>query len=540
MARRPSRWRFAVRRLIFGALLPATLAWDCQPRDADPEPVRFVPDEPDVHSSTDAVSDGEVVVVDSPGAIGSACREGADCQGDVCLPSDEYPGGYCSRTDCSERGCGEEAYCVDIGDGSMRCLDECRAHSDCRDGYSCNTVGSEGVRVCEPGEPPPPNSFERTRSVLGAQCDPTVGDLTADGRSYRFEFTLGDRATGFLMVPYVESGDLRPISLATPKGTLDLEGEYRHHNARLMEVYSAGEDLTGFGTFGRIAFDWPIAVPYAPRFENYLVPGGSYELRVSAEKESPCLYVLENSVGATLDLNFYVVGLKGGLSAEEAERDADLNEAIEWMRHIYEKVDIELGTLRYFELSSEVASEYERVRSREEALRLTAYGKPPDETRDGHLSVDVFLVEDLQIDRSGEGSVLGMSAGIPGAAGLHGNARNGLIFQTADLGSDNRHVGLIMAHEISHFIGLRHTTEVVHDTSQGSQLEDSLGTTDPIEDTAVCSNIYDKLQDGDYDDCEDFDNLMFPVAPPAFLGQDPRLTSGQGAAMKANPLVKSE
>jgi hypothetical protein len=338
------------------------------------------------------------------------------------------------------------------------------------------------------------------------------------------------------MVPYVTSGTLRPVDLRTPNRRVDLRDDYLHHNARLTESYSESE-LTGVGTYGEIALDWPIVVPYAPKFDEYAVPGGRYELRVETDEAKPCLYVVEKGVGTTLDVNFYLVA-DDGLTPETAESDPDFQAALGYMKDLYGQVGIDIGETRFFEIGDEEQARFQVVQSREEAQRLTAHGEPPDETHGGHLSVDVFLVETLRLDnQSGQAvNVLGMSAGVPGAPGMHGNARNGLVFQTADLGFDNEHVGLIMAHEIGHYLGLRHTTEIYDGTEQGERLAGLFGTTDPIEDTAVCENISDKVRN-DPSRCVDSDNLMFPVAPPPEQGDQPELTTGQGEALRANPLV---
>jgi hypothetical protein len=227
-----------------------------------------------------------------------------------------------------------------------------------------------------------------------------------------------------------------------------------------------------------------------------------------------------------------------GIDAASAANDSDLQAAIREFRHIYGKVGVKIDKIRYYDVPDDVVRKYRRVTTREGTQKLMAYGKPPGKSLDDHLSVDVFLVDEVSIrDAMEGGDVLGISNGIPGAAGMHGNSRDGLIFETKDLGRANKHVGHIMAHEIGHFLGLRHTTEIVHDTQRAPQIERLLGTTDPINDTAVCDNIRDQIREDPFG-CGDFDNLMFPVAPPPRLMQDARLTTGQGAAMVANPLIR--
>ncbi len=377
-------------------------------------------------------------------------------------------------------------------------------------------------------------NFEATRDVLAFRCDPepvaSPDDAPEYGDPYRFAFDIGPQSQSFLMVPLVGEGVVVPRRLDTPSQTVDLHDEYRHHNAQLVELDSTAL-APGVGTFGQVSLAWPILVPYAPRFGHLLQAGGHYELVVEADHETPCLYVLEGQRGASLDLNVYLVGADGR-TAQDARTDSDLQQVFGTVDQIYADTGIQLGQVRYFDVSDEVRASYRVVRSQDDVNRLTSYGAAPDATLDAHLAIDLFLVDDIFL---GGGNVQGISAGLPGAAGLHGNPRNGLVFQTTDLGSDNDHVAHLVAHEIGHYLGLRHTTEVVKDTGTQMErtLEELMGATDPIDDTPVCEQIQ---QTGF--DCPDATNLMFPAAPPTAEQRQSALTDGQNSVLHANPLVK--
>jgi hypothetical protein len=470
------------------------------------------------------------------GVDGNACVEDDDCNSRICLgQSYGFPDGMCTSFDCAASGCdGDQSECATLWDGTPACLVPCEADQDCREDYTCQQVDSESPATCLPegGAVDPAEEFQPSRELLGFDCDPADSALANSeyGPNYTFTFTLSEDATSFLVAPTVESGIVVPISLDTPAETVDFRDDYRHHNARLAELGSV-EDLDGIGTYGQVALDFPILVPYAPQFGSYVDPGGDYELTVSADEEVPCLYVLEGRQGTAIDLNIYLVGA-GGRNADDARDDADLEAVFGRVDEIFGLAGVQLGEVRFFDVPAHVRETFRVVRSQFDVYKLTAYGAPPDETLDAHLSVDLFLVDDMQFNGN---NVLGISAGVPGAAGLHGNARNGMVFQTTDLGVDNDHVAHIMAHEVGHYIGLRHTTEVVKgtDTNVERQIDDWMGVIDPIEDTPVC----DQIQQTAFH-CPDASNLMFPAVPPANLGLEIELTADQTSVFEASPLVK--
>ncbi|QDG50633.1 hypothetical protein FIV42_07775 [Persicimonas caeni] len=469
------------------------------------------------------------------GADGKPCITDDDCNSESCLmQSHGFPDGHCTTFNCDRLDCsGEASVCAALWDGTPACLLPCEADEECRDGYTCQSVSGQAESTCLPagGGIDPAEAFEPTRDLLAFDCAPTeIGQDDIYGPTYTFTFDLGAEAQSFLMVPMVAEGVVVPLSMQTPSTSVDLQTDYRHHNARLGELDFI-PDLAETGTFGQVGLDWPILVPYAPQYADYVEAGGTYELTVAADTATPCLYVVEGKTGTTIDLNIYLVGA-GGRTAEDAKDDPDLAAVFARVDEIYAQAGIELGEVRFFDVPAHVRETFRVLRSQVDVYKLTAYGEPPDETLDGHLSVDLFLVDDMQFHGA---NVLGISAGVPGAAGLHGNPRNGLVFQTVDLGADNDHVAHILAHEVGHYVGLRHTTEVYKGTNTDAerQIDRMMGVVDPIEDTAICEEIQ---QTGF--DCPDADNLMFPAAPPAHLSIDPRLTPGQKAVFQASPLVK--
>lgn len=70
-----------------------------------------------------------------------------------------------------------------------------------------------------------------------------------------------------------------------------------------------------------------------------------------------------------------------------------------------------------------------------------------------------FFVEEIANSTAGGATILGLSAGPPGAATVQGTSASGLVISAIDYDSAPTDVGKIMAHEGGHFLGLYHTTE---------------------------------------------------------------------------------
>ena len=102
--------------------------------------------------------------------------------------------------------------------------------------------------------------------------------------------------------------------------------------------------------------------------------------------------------------------------------------------------------------------------------------------------------------------VLGVSGGIPGTPGLHGSPASGVVFALDGMLGEvslwfdgNGLLGQTMAHEIGHYLGLFHTTEMQQ------------GMTDRLADTPECPQ---SIMSDPYrmSECPDYGNLMFPTA----------------------------
>ena len=434
---------------------------------------------------------------------GAECTEDGQCQGAACITEDDgFPGGHCTTLNCRNRDdChGENTACF-LGGYPSYCIRLCESDQDCRDGYSCMPV--RGGQLCYPtgGTSEAPVVDQEGHQTLGINCSGEILEENAyRGMDlWRLSFDLPEGSTSFMVTPFT-TGQIFAGRLTRPDGEqLDINEDYAFQalNPTIM---------------GNLH---PLLFPGAPQFADW-VTAGTYKLDVLSDDEVCHLLLPKAGPGSVVDLRIHLVGIRG-LDAENAPRHRDLSMVLDRFVEIYGQIGIGTRRVTYLDLPGDQAGRFAVVDSEDEAFDLVTQTTLPEPGDPDHLlTINIFFVRAFSM--SG-GSVLGISCGLPGAAGLHGTRGSGLIFSASMFGRDNRLLGQVLAHELGHYLGLQHTTE-----------QDGR-TTDPFEDTPSCPSISRNPER-----CPDVTNLMFPLAG----GNHAEITEGQSSVMHANPLVKGE
>jgi hypothetical protein len=477
------------------------------------------------------------------GYTGDDCSSDSDCVEGTCVETKQFPDGYCSTLHCSGSWecSSEDAHCKNYKQGTDMCMRDCS--NGCRNGYTC-----EGS-VCVPDGSTLGSGFEQTRHDLGFLCLPERTGWGSLGPEWTFKFRIDGSASSYMFVPVVTSGTVKATELQTPSRRIDIAYDYKHHNSKWGVDGASG--ATYGGRYNAISYAWPVLVPYAPNLGGY-VRGGGHTLEVTASSERPCAYILEKEQqhGSTIDLNVYAVSNQR--SSSSLSNNSDWMSIMNRAETLLQTGGVSFGDVDYRSASG-AGSNIAVPNSYDEVAEVSGVGERTGSDLDDYLTIDVVVVDNIKIQRDNrEISPLGWVGNTPGAAGLHGNRRNGIVINANEMGSGNRVIAHGLAQRLGHFLGLRHTTETRHNSGDAQEMSNKFGTTDPIQDTPVCSDMDERIDQQDIDDtgsggqadgkditgCPDYENLMFPSTPPSNAEFTPSLTDGQEEVLKANPLVK--
>lgn len=443
---------------------------------------------------------------------GAACTRNADCAGGYCLEEPDWPGGYCTTLRCQTfEDCARESAdgpldnrCL-VQDGATNlCVRMCRSDQECRSGYLCQPISAaQGFCAPDPAANVNLDNLDDYPFPITCGISPTDGRVTID-------YDIAPTTTSYLITPLALDGQrLMPTRIQLPNSSnISFRGSNNFQTATAM--------LFGFLN--------PILTPAIEEFASQL-QAGRHTLELTTSSDEICYYLLEeSSPGTKIDLNIYLVGM--GKTAAQASVDPDMQAVVAQFGAIYSQAGIEVGAVRFQDVTGSDARAYQILRSESDLSELVSLSQLPAGGYTEALSVNVFFVRSMQLD--GVGDAIGVSQGLPGAAGLHGTPSSGVVFTSEYIGQlfqdydgaiidGNEFTGLIMAHEVGHYLGLFHTSEQY---GQGF---------DPIRDTPECRSRRDFP-----DNCPDINNLMFPLAGISHT----QVSAGQAHVIKANPLTK--
>jgi hypothetical protein len=411
------------------------------------------------------LSCGFVVVDDRPEGL---CRRpaGPGEAGDLCGTGSDCRSGACARGACVVP-CGSGNWCAD---GATCADDETDVDGRETSADACQLEAAPGVRLED------------------------LGLLATERGCLHIEFDAPDDIVSFAVVAWTaDAVMLEPRSLLGP----DDRELINDRGIGPIRVYDREREVT-------------ILVPNSD-FEEAAALPGHYRIDFCAREIGGSM-LLDSDIHVRLlrkvrpdgtcdhgemTLNIHIApGVYGPMSAANAAESPYVQDILERVRHYYEdQCNVVLGEVRYYNLDDVygvIGTEGELHEMFEAATLDTA-----------PASANVFLVRDLSgIDEW----IAGISGGLPGPPVVRGTPHSGLALTPQESGSNT---GDTLAHEVGHFFGLFHPTEM-----DGA-------TQDPISDTPTCD--FDPEDPWGLGDCDSLDNVMFPAMT---LEMD-QLTEGQ-------------
>ena len=438
------------------------------------------------------------------------CRSDVECSSGRCLEGPDGRGCFESCGDDDECAAGQICtlladatgqplpICVARNDSGLARGGACRENADCASRLCIHELCAELCVTCDRGWRCAPdtgtwNGAEVTINTCQWQADWRALELGAlatpvEG-SMETTFTVPVPVAAFDIV-LIDNDNLRVAvkSLIAPDGTV------------LIDVDDTTNDLNPGFSYPTIA---TTAVPSTddprarPQVGDYRLRVGTYDpadfvnlIPVDGDIDRVAVFFEpEGAEGGLVDLTLLFAPATG-LEAATAGADsfiADLLASVQSL--LLDPIDCRLATVSFHDLpgTADVIDSGDAIRN---LLRTSTYGEP------NGVAINVILSSDITF-------TTGYSAGLPGPPGLYQTPGSGLAVELMSTGIDS---GIVVAHEMGHFLGLHHTTELTG------------GRHDPILDTPECP------LGTEISACPDYENLMFPMFP---LSTSLTLTPGQ-------------
>ncbi|MCH8841596.1 MAG: Ig-like domain-containing protein [SAR324 cluster bacterium] len=292
-------------------------------------------------------------------------------------------------------------------------------------------------------------------------------------------------------------------------------------------------DLNGDGTRDEYAgalFNHETASVFFPNDGSLTaLPAGTYTFPVAAinagfsgfETDTVQPYVFYKTgteTQTTMKLNIWVPsGVGGIMTAMDAQNDPEIQGAIAKIREIYE-TDADVALNLAINVDVVPDSSFAILDDVAEWWDLNA-GYPTSPTHD---AMNIFVVSAIAFQPL---NVIGLAPDITGPFSRQGTIISGTLAEYQGDG-DGTFLGVILAHEFGHYLGLYHTSQT------NSTLDGIIGD-DVIADTPNCTDL--DITIGGLEGCPDAANYMFPIALGG-LNQN-EVSTQQGLLIRLNPAV---
>ncbi len=164
-----------------------------------------------------------------------------------------------------------------------------------------------------------------------------------------------------------------------------------------------------------------------------------------------------------LAVNLCLTGA-GGLTAALAPKHERIAQAVATLRETFAAIAVDV-TVTYMDVPGAHFVVHDASDLQVAELFRTAKGAPS--------GINVFLIQELSFEDGAKSlPMMGLSGGVPGPLGPAGGAQAGVVVALKlEVGQPDR-LGVAIAHEIGHFLGLYHASDAA--AADGTQLHDQL------------------------------------------------------------------
>lgn len=316
----------------------------------------------------------------------------------------------------------------------------------------------------------------------GPTSELTIIDLPLADPHVDVPFDVPEGALGFHVLVQSLGSSIAGLSIESirdPMGTLVHE-----NNGPVGASHPTSDSQTGMVASAQ--------VPQGGVFAGIALPKGKWVVRFGGGSPVRAKIQIQTTPdgkfhGGLLNVNVFVPeGLvmdRKEVTAQSALTHAGVIKRLEgFFDLVYDLYGLRNGTLRFFDIPAKyVTIENAELDDVFAETRVLPAGQ----------SVSLFLSEP-----SDNGDWWGVAGGIPGSANTTGTDQSG--FALASQVDATVEESFVLAHELGHFMGLNHTSEM-----DGRW-------TDPLPDTPECPDMF-KLKTN----CPDYDNIMFALGKHA-------------------------
>lgn len=479
----------------------------------------------------------------APGSPGAACTSSAQCTAGTsplcALASNGWPGGVCLSSCANAVGgasaCPAGTICMlfDGATDSSWCMQECATTFDCRPEYFCQPVENTGFcmarcnessvafcesdgLVCEPNSGTcventgGPTSVEiKDLGSINVQSNNEFGSFGFDVSSDMASFTITVTSTG--------GGISVPYRIIAPSG---------REVFNVQRIGSSEMRILPFndGSFG-------VLYPNSPRLT---VDSGRWRFSLYNENGSGTAHVKvllkrgPNVISTgTIDINAFIVTDEFG---NNPGSNSQFQQMIQAFKDSWGSIGLAVGTVNIVEVTGTERSRWSTLDTIEGPTSEFRQMVATLSSRAPTQGLNFFFVDSVEAGQEGF-IILGLAAGIPGIPVIPATNTSGVAVSTVAIDPSfglggPAGVGITMAHEGGHWLGLYHTTE------QPGTLHD------PIPDTKECPASRDTDRSGYVDSREcagiGAQYLMFWEAN----NSTQEITPNQAYVLLRNPAVR--